>query len=43
VKQLGQLLYPDPAIATALKRLQNNSNVQIRLVVAETLQRYAKV
>ncbi|OKH11095.1 hypothetical protein NIES592_22940 [Fischerella major NIES-592] len=40
VKQLGQLIYPEQAIAAALKMLQNSSNAEVRFAVAETLQHY---
>jgi predicted nucleotidyltransferase len=42
VKRLGQLIYPDEAIVTALHDLGNSSNPEIRQAVAETLQRYTK-
>ncbi len=40
VKQLGQLIYPDDAIAATLKALGKSDNAELQQAVAETLQRY---
>jgi predicted nucleotidyltransferase len=41
VKRLGQLVYPDRAVVTTLQALENSSNAEIRLAIAETLRRYS--
>jgi predicted nucleotidyltransferase len=40
VKRLGQLIYPDHEVVSALQEVGNNSNAKLQQAVAETLQRY---
>ncbi|MER3494306.1 MAG: hypothetical protein C4323_19730 [Mastigocladus sp. ERB_26_2] len=39
-KQVRQLIYPDQAIAAALKKLHKSCDAEISFAVAETLQHY---